>query len=100
MSLSRVQRYLKHGSLPQLAVFEACARLSSFTRASEELHMAQPTVSTQIRKLTETIGVPIFEQIGKRVHLTEAGKILYESCCEMFSTIENMEHGLEDLRGL
>ena len=68
MPLNRVQRYLKHGSLPQLAVFEACARLGNFTRAAEELHMAQPTVSTQIRKLSETIGLPLFEQIGKRIH--------------------------------
>ena len=100
MALTRVQRYLKHGSLPQLAVFEACARLGSFTRAAEELHMAQPTVSTQIRKLSETIGLPLFEQIGKRIHRTEAGHLLYEACLVIFRTVEDMEHNLEDLRGL
>lgn len=100
MPLNRVQRYLKHGSLPQLAVFEACARLGSFTRAAEELHMAQPTVSTQIRKLSETIGLPLFEQIGKRIHRTEAGHLLYEACLTIFRTVEDMENSLEDLRGL
>ncbi len=100
MALTRVQRYLKHGSLPQLAVFEACARLGSFTRAAEELHMAQPTVSTQIRKLSETIGLPLFEQIGKRIHRTEAGHLLYEACLSIFRTVEDMENKLEDLRGL
>jgi DNA-binding transcriptional LysR family regulator len=59
--------------LPQLAVFEASARLGSFTRAAEELHLAQPTVSTQMKKLTETVGLPLFEQIGKKMHLTPMG---------------------------
>ncbi|HQD84470.1 MAG TPA: LysR family transcriptional regulator, partial [Quisquiliibacterium sp.] len=59
--------------LPQLAVFEAAARLGSFTRAAESLHLAQPTVSTQIRKLSETLELPLFEQIGRKVHLTPAG---------------------------
>ena len=91
MTLNRVQSYLNHRSLPQLAVFEACARLGSFTRAAEELHMAQPTVSTQIRKLSETIGLPLFEQIGKRIHRTEAGHLLYEACLTIFRTVEDME---------
>ena len=50
MRPSRIHRYVRHGTLPQLAVFEASARLRSFTRAAEELHLAQPTVSAQIRK--------------------------------------------------
>lgn len=100
MPLSRVQRYLKHGSLPQLAVFEACARLGSFTRAAEELHMAQPTVSTHIRKLTETIGLPLFEQIGKRIFLTDAGQLLQHTCSDIFNSVETMEEKFENLRGL
>ena len=60
MAGSSIRRYLKHGMLPQLAVFEASARLGSFSRAAEELHLAQPTVSVQIKKLTETVGLPLF----------------------------------------
>ena len=67
MPQSKIRRYLKHGTLPQLSVFEAVARLGNFTRAAEELYMAQPTVSVQIKKLTETIGLPLFEQVGKRI---------------------------------
>lgn len=100
MSLTRIQRFLKHGSLPQLAVFEACARLGSFTRAAEELHMAQPTVSIQIRKLTETVGAPLFEQIGKRMYLTDAGQVLQTSCQEIFGAIARVDHALDPLRGL
>ena len=50
-----LRRYLRHGTLTHLAVFEAVARHGSFSRAAEELSMAQPTVSVQIKKLTETL---------------------------------------------
>ena len=82
-----IRRYLKHGTLPQLRVFEASARLGSFTRAAQELHMAQPTASVQIKKLTETIGLPLFEQVGKRVYLTDAGQHLYSGCHDVFRAL-------------
>ena len=100
MQQARIRRYLRHGMLPQLSVFEAVARHGSFTRAAEELYMAQPTVSIQIRKLTDTIGLPLHEQIGKRVHLTEAGRALYGACQDLFQRIVQAEDTLSDLRGL
>ena len=53
MSRVRSRRLFRHGLLPQLLVFEAVARLGSVTRAAEELHLAQPTVSLQLKKLAE-----------------------------------------------
>lgn len=100
MPQSKIHRYLKHGTLPQLSVFEAVARLGSFTRAAEELYMAQPTVSVQIKKLTETIGLPLFEQVGKRVHLTEAGRELCTVCQDIFKRLDTAEDGFADIRGL
>lgn len=100
MPQSNIHRYLRHGTLPQLCVFEASARLGSFTRAAQELHMAQPTASTQIRKLTETIGLPLFEQVGKRIYLTEAGVRLQASCEELFRALSNLEDKLAGMRGL
>jgi len=100
MPQSNIHRYLRHGTLPQLCMFEASARLGSFTRAAEELHMAQPTASVQIKKLTETVGLPLFEQIGKRIYLTEAGHRLQASCEEMFRTLSNLEDALAGMRGL
>ena len=97
---ARIRRYLRHGTLPQLAVFEASARLRSFTRAAEELHLAQPTVSIQIRKLTETVGLPLFEQIGKQIFLTEAGRRLYRHCQAMFGGLGELEEAVAELRGL
>ncbi|MDP1718381.1 MAG: LysR substrate-binding domain-containing protein [Burkholderiales bacterium] len=100
MPQSKIKRYLKHGTLPQLSVFEAVARLGSYTRAGEELYMAQPTVSVQIKKLTETIGVPLLEQVGKRVHPTDAGRELYATCQEIFGKLAAVEERFANLRGL
>ena len=100
MPRSKIRRYLKHGMLPQLCVFEAVARHGSFTRAAEELFVAQSTVSVQIRKLTETIGAPLFEQIGKKIHVTESGRQLKAACDDIFGTLASLEDALNDLRGL
>jgi len=100
MPQSNIHRYIRHGTLPQLCLFEASARLGSFTRAAEELHMAQPTASVQIKKLTETVGLPLFEQIGKRIYLTEAGIRLHASCKDVFRTLSNLEETLAGMRHL
>ena len=95
-----IRRFLKHGTLPQLRVFEASARLGCFARAAEELHLAQPTVSVQIKKLSETVGFPLFEQIGKRIHLTDAGQRVYAGCSDVFHALASIEGGLTEMRGL
>lgn len=100
MLASSIKRYLRHGMLPQLAVFEAVARLSSFTKAADELHLAQPTVSAQIKKLSDNLQVPLFEQIGKKIYLTPAGEKLYEGCKLLFTTLGSIEESLSNLRGL
>lgn len=95
-----IRRYLKHGILPQLRAFEAAARLGTLTRAAEELHMAQATASVQIKKLTETVGVALFEQVGNRLQLTEAGQAVYSSCGQLFGALSAMERTLCAMRGL
>lgn len=98
MPQPRIRRYLRHGTLPQIAVFEASARLASFTRAAEELHMAQPTVSAQIRKLTETLGTPLFEQVGRNIRLTEAGRRVHEHCLEVLAAFSRLDDSLQAFR--
>ena len=100
MTQSKIRRYLRHGMLPHLSVFEAVARLGSFTRAGEELYMAQPTVSVQIKKLTETIGLPLLEQVGKTVRLTSVGKELQTASSEIFQALIRFEQKVADTRGL
>jgi len=86
-------------TLHQLKVFEATARNSSFTKAAEELFITQPTVSTQVKQLTKAVGLPLFEQIGKRLHLTEAGGALLATCQEIFERLDNFEMTVADLKG-
>jgi DNA-binding transcriptional LysR family regulator len=100
MPRSDIRRYLKHGTLPQLRVFEASARLGSMVRAAQELHIAQPTASVQIRKLSETVGLPLFEQVGKRIYLTEAGKQVVAGCNDVFLALSRLEELLIEMRGL
>lgn len=91
---------IRHLSLRQLQVFEAIARHASFTRAAEELHLTQPTVSAQIKNLTDAIGLPLFEQIGKKIHITDTGRTLYKSCREVFDALARFEMETADLKGL
>ncbi len=100
MPQSNIRHYLKHGMLPQLRVLEASARLGSFARAAEELHLAPPTVSVQIKKLSETVGFPLFEQVGKRIYLTDAGQRVYAGCAEVFRALAGIEETLIQMRGL
>ncbi len=86
-------------TLHQLKVFEAVARHSSFTKAAEELMITQPTVSTQVKQLTQTIGLPLFEQIGKQLYLTEAGEALLSTCQDIFERLDNLEMQVASLKG-
>lgn len=89
-----------HATLHQLKVFEATARHGSFTRAAEELFLTQPTVSMQVKQLTKGIGLPLFEQVGKRLYLTEAGKELFGTCKEIFNQLDQLEMKVADLKGM
>src|SRR6266571_1205301 len=98
MPRPNLRRYFRHGLFPQLMVFEAVARRQSVTRAAEELHLAQPTVSTQLRKLSETLGLALFEQHGRGLQLTSAGRELQTACKDLIALIERTEERLAALR--
>ena len=98
MQHRNLRRYLRHGTLTHLAVFEAVARHGSFTRAAEELNMAQPTVSVQVKKLTETLGVALFQAAGRRVQMTGAGRELFSACRDIFERLSEVDAQLAGLR--
>jgi len=100
MPTANSDHLIRHATLRQLQVFEVIYRLGSFTRAAEELFLTQPTVSMQIKKLTEAIGLPLFEHLGRRVEPTEAGSELYEACRRMFESLSNFEMKVADMKGL
>lgn len=84
----------------QLEIFEAVARLGSFTRAAEALHLTQPTLSMQIKKLTDIIGAPLFEHIGKKLYLTTDGEDLLLATRDIFSTLDRFTMRAADRQGL
>lgn len=94
MERARLRRYLRHGTLPQLVAFEATARLGSCSRAAEVLHQSQPTVSIHIKKLSESLGQPLFERAGRGMRLTPAGEEVYQTCRVLFSTFEELDDRL------
>jgi len=85
-------------NLHQLATFQVVARHCSYVRAAEELHFSQPAVSAQIRQLEEAVGVKLFDQIGRKTHLTQAGEELYRYSQKIFAVIEEATETMESLR--
>jgi len=91
---------MMHATLRHLRAFEAVARLLSFSRTAEELRISQPAVSKQIRLLQEQVGLPLLEQLGKKVFLTEAGRELYATCADWLGTWGRFEQTIANLKGL
>jgi LysR family transcriptional regulator, low CO2-responsive transcriptional regulator len=91
---------MSHITLHQLKVFESVARHLSYTRAAAELFLTQPTVSLQIKQLENLVALPLFEQMGKRIYLTEAGQELYQYSRAIAQQIADMELALDELKGL
>lgn len=87
-------------TLRQLKIFEAVARHLSFTRASEELHLTQPAVSMQIKQLEEAAGLALFEQVGKRIYLTEAGEEMERYARSILATLAEASLVFDEMKGL
>src|SRR5918911_2565278 len=91
---------MKNATLRQLKVFECVARHLSFTRAAEELHLTQPAVSTQVKELEGHAGVPLFEQLGRKIYLTQAGEeMLYQSRA-IIRQFREAEEAMQHLKGI
>lgn len=89
-----------HLTLRQLKIFEAAAHHLSYSRAADILHLTQPAVSMQIKQLEESVGLPLFEQLGKKVYLTEAGSELYHYSIIILQQLSDAEMRLSELKGL
>ena len=89
-----------HLTLRQLQCFAAVARNRSFTRAADELHLTQPAVSMQVRQLEQQTGVTVTEQLGKQIHLTEAGEEVYRYARSILQQVAEMDDVLTRLKGL
>ena len=90
----RLRRYVRHGMLPQLAALEAVVRLGSATRAAEALCIAQPTLSGHLRKLSDALGVRLFDTQGKRLVPTDAALTVLRAANEVSGALERCEEVL------
>jgi len=97
-TLPALRRYLRHGTLPQLAAFEAVVRLGSATRAAQALCVAQPTISGHLKKLGDALGVRLFELRGKRLVPTPAALALLEATAEVSAVLARCEQALDAYR--
>lgn len=87
-------------TLRQLRIFEAVARHRSISRAAVDLHLTQPAVSMQVKQLEDQVGLPLLEQIGKRLFLTEAGHEMRRHAHEIARRMEQLNAAMDEFRGL
>jgi DNA-binding transcriptional LysR family regulator len=87
-------------NLNQLRVFYESAKLQNFSKAAERLYITQPAVSAQIKQLEDFFDVKLFSTVGRRVHLTEAGRVLLESAQKIFELEREAEAAMQDIREL
>lgn len=83
-----------------LQVFISVAKHLNYTRAGEEVHLSQPSVSVRIKQLESQLGVKLFEQLGKKVALTEAGQLLVPYANRVIRAVEDARLAIEELQGL
>ena len=91
---------MRNVTLRQMRVFAAVARHLSFTRAARELHLTQPAVSQQVKLLEQEVGMPLFEHIGRKVHLAPAGVELLRYTDQAMELLRQAGESLAAMRGL
>src|SRR5262245_45781324 len=84
-----------HLNYHHLRIFWAIARAGSLRAAAEDLHLSQPTLSTQLRELEETLGHPLFTRTGRRLVLTAEGRVALGYAEEIFSLGSELRHALD-----
>ncbi|MGY5352748.1 LysR family transcriptional regulator [Wenyingzhuangia sp. IMCC45533] len=89
-----------HYTLHQLVVYLKVIQKKSITKAAEELHLTQPAVSIQIKKLQEQFDVPLIEVIGRRIHITEFGQEIAIACQEIVNQMADIQNKALAYKGI
>jgi DNA-binding transcriptional LysR family regulator len=89
---------MRNITIRQLKIFESVARNLSFSRAAEDLHLTQPAVSMQIKQMEDHAGMPLFTQAGKRIALTEAGKVMLRHSMVILADLKAAELSINNLK--
>lgn len=87
-------------NLNQLRVFYTVAKLQSLTKASSELYLTQPGISKHIKELEEYYGIRLFDRLGKKVVLTQAGEILFATTKDIFNLVNEAKIKIDELKGI
>ena len=85
-------------NLNHLAVFDAVAQAGSMTLGAERLDISQPAVSKQVRELERALGVALFDRVGRRVRLSQAGEVLADHARRLFALAREAEEAMTDVR--
>jgi len=91
---------MRNVTLRQLRTFAEVARRLSFTAAAKALHLTQPAVSMQVRQLEQAAGLPLIEQLGRQVHLTDAGRELLRYAGGIADLLREAEDAMKALQGV
>lgn len=86
-------------TIRQFQIFEAVAQHLSYTRAAEVLYLSQPAVSMQIKQLESEVEMPLFERLGKKLFLTDAGEELLIYACNISQQLVELDDVLNEIRG-
>ena len=90
MNGSQTGKLIRNLTLRQLQIFDTVVRTGGITRAAEALHLSQPTVSMQVRKMSETLGLELLEQVGRTVNPTAAGQEVFETAQDILESINSL----------
>jgi DNA-binding transcriptional LysR family regulator len=97
--MTRTDNRIRHVTLRQLQIFLAAARHLNFARAAQELHLTQPAVWMQVKQLEELVGLPLFDNVARKLHLTEAGAEVRRLAAAMLAEIRRSEARIRLLAG-
>lgn len=90
---------MERWTLQQFRIFESVARHRSYTRAAEELHLTQPAVYIQVRRLEESVGLPLFETMGRRIVPTRTGEATQAAATEVLGRLRQLSATVAELKG-
>lgn len=88
---------LKHITIHQMRLFHSLATHLSFTAVANELHLSQSGVSIQIKRLSESVGIPLIEKMGRKIYLTHAGRQLFEATDDVLKRLELLNKDIQDM---
>ncbi|PQJ53330.1 LysR family transcriptional regulator [Psychrosphaera saromensis] len=87
-------------TIRQFQLVQALARYQSLSVVAEKLHISQPSVSIQLKNLSDILGLPVYQMLGRKLELTDAGQAVLRSANQIFETLDNLRTDIDNLQGV